>query len=107
MTALLHDVVDDTTATLEDVEAAFGKVVADMVSKVSQLSNMHQLLRRRLRQGENQVGFTLNDFEWLPDSEKWVLLKSQSELQLHRIPLEWRAARGAVRVQEYCLGRVD
>ena len=52
--ALLHDVLDDTPATAQQVEEQFGSEVASMVGKVSQLSSMNQLLRRRRRQ---LVGF--------------------------------------------------
>ena len=48
--ALLHDVLDDTPVKGEQVEQQFGSEVASMVSKVSQLSSMNQLLRRRRRQ---------------------------------------------------------
>ena len=48
--ALLHDVVDDTPATLEEVEAEFGAEIALKVEKVSQLSSLNQLLRRNRRQ---------------------------------------------------------
>ena len=48
--ALLHDVTDDTVMKPTDVEQAFGPEVAEMVRKVSQLSTLNQLLRRRKRQ---------------------------------------------------------
>lgn len=48
--ALLHDVVDDTSTTLADIHGEFGVEVATMVHKISQLSTMNQLLRRRRRQ---------------------------------------------------------
>ncbi|KAK9867778.1 hypothetical protein WJX84_008601 [Apatococcus fuscideae] len=48
--ALLHDVTDDTAMNVADVEEAFGADVAEMVRKVSQLSSLNQLLRRRKRQ---------------------------------------------------------
>ena len=38
--ALLHDVVEDTEATNEDIVKEFGQEVADMVSGVTKLSNM-------------------------------------------------------------------
>eukprot|EP00191_Tetraselmis_sp_GSL018_P022836 CAMPEP_0177622842 /NCGR_PEP_ID=MMETSP0419_2-20121207/28558_1 /TAXON_ID=582737 /ORGANISM="Tetraselmis sp., Strain GSL018" /LENGTH=852 /DNA_ID=CAMNT_0019123301 /DNA_START=64 /DNA_END=2621 /DNA_ORIENTATION=- len=47
--ALLHDVIDDTRFTDEDLRAAFGPEVADIVAKVSHLSTLNQLLRRRKR----------------------------------------------------------
>ena len=48
--ALLHDVLDDTSVKVHQIEDQFGKEVASMVGKVSQLSSMNQLLRRRRRQ---------------------------------------------------------
>ena len=48
--AILHDVLDDTSVGLDQIEEQFGAEVANMVAKVSQLSSMNQLLRRRRRQ---------------------------------------------------------
>ena len=48
--ALLHDVLDDTSVKVQQIEDQFGTEVASMVSKISQLSSMNQLLRRRRRQ---------------------------------------------------------
>lgn len=47
--ALLHDVIDDTKVTYEEVEATFGEEIAKMVQKVSELSSLNQLLRRNRR----------------------------------------------------------
>jgi ppGpp synthetase/RelA/SpoT-type nucleotidyltranferase len=47
--ALLHDVIDDAGILHSEIEDLFGVAVADMVTKVSQLSQTHQLIRRRLR----------------------------------------------------------
>ncbi len=47
--ALLHDVIDDTSVDQAAIEAEFGAEVADMVGKVSKLSQMNQLWRRRRR----------------------------------------------------------
>lgn len=49
MAALLHDIVDDSEATLAEVEAAFGGAVAGLVGAVAQLSRNNQLLRRAHR----------------------------------------------------------
>ncbi len=40
VTAILHDTVEDTDATLEDLEENFGKVVADLVNGVSKLTRI-------------------------------------------------------------------
>ncbi|CAD7699903.1 unnamed protein product [Ostreobium quekettii] len=49
MAAVLHDVLDDTNVTVEEVKKAFGPEVGDLVQQVSELSSMVQLLRRRRR----------------------------------------------------------
>lgn len=41
MAALLHDVVEDTPVTLEEVESRFGKEVADLVDGVTKLTQIH------------------------------------------------------------------
>ncbi|RJY09999.1 RelA/SpoT family protein [Aurantiacibacter aquimixticola] len=43
VTALLHDTVEDTLATIEDVEANFGGEVARLVDGVTKLSKIEQL----------------------------------------------------------------
>ena len=40
VTAILHDTVEDTEATLEDLESKFGKTVADLVNGVSKLTRI-------------------------------------------------------------------
>lgn len=47
--ALLHDVVDDTRVSIEEVREAFGPRIAGIVGQVGQLSTTTQLLRRRRR----------------------------------------------------------
>jgi len=53
--AVLHDVIDDTHIPLEEVQGKFGPEVASIVSKVSHLSTLNQLLRRRRRLGKARV----------------------------------------------------
>ena len=48
--ALLHDTLDDTHVTLEELHEAFGPQVATCVENVSRLSMVNQMLRRHLRQ---------------------------------------------------------
>ncbi|MBO9499826.1 MAG: bifunctional (p)ppGpp synthetase/guanosine-3',5'-bis(diphosphate) 3'-pyrophosphohydrolase [Novosphingobium sp.] len=43
MTALLHDTVEDTLATIEDIEAKFGPDVAKLVDGVTKLSKLEQM----------------------------------------------------------------
>ncbi|HEY6867326.1 MAG TPA: HD domain-containing protein, partial [Candidatus Eisenbacteria bacterium] len=50
--ALLHDVVEDTTVTLEDVEKRFGKEVAGLVEGVTKLAGLH-FDSREAAQAEN------------------------------------------------------
>ncbi len=40
VTAILHDTIEDTDATYEDIEDRFGKTVADLVSGVSKLTRI-------------------------------------------------------------------
>ena len=40
VTAILHDTVEDTDATFEDLEQKFGKIVADLVDGVSKLTRI-------------------------------------------------------------------
>ncbi|GAX73519.1 hypothetical protein CEUSTIGMA_g971.t1 [Chlamydomonas eustigma] len=49
--AVLHDVIDDTEVPLLAISDAFGEEVSNMVSSVSKLSQMNQLMRRGKRQG--------------------------------------------------------
>lgn len=53
---ILHDVVDDTECEIDDVEAAFGSRVAKLVSDVSTLGKLPQILRRYQRRGIETVG---------------------------------------------------
>lgn len=52
--ALLHDVLDDTATTPEQITAAFGPAVSAMVVKVSKLSQVNQMLRRDKRKVGSQ-----------------------------------------------------
>ncbi|GFR50313.1 hypothetical protein Agub_g12507, partial [Astrephomene gubernaculifera] len=55
MAAVLHDVLDDTPTDPASLHASFGPRVAALVGRVSQLSQMNQLLRRGKRQGWSQT----------------------------------------------------
>lgn len=57
-TALLHDVIEDTVATLEQIEAAFGPKIAEMVDGVTKLSKI-ELQAETTRQAENFRKFLL------------------------------------------------
>ena len=51
-TGLLHDTVEDTPATLEDLSEQFGEDVAQLVDGVTKLGQM-QLVSKRTKQAEN------------------------------------------------------
>ena len=51
-TALLHDTVEDTTATIEDIESNFGGEIAALVDGVTKLSQL-ELFSERTKQAEN------------------------------------------------------
>jgi GTP pyrophosphokinase len=51
-TALLHDTVEDTTATIADIEREFGGEIAGLVDGVTKLSQL-ELFSERTRQAEN------------------------------------------------------
>ncbi|KAL5213294.1 hypothetical protein ABZP36_024141 [Zizania latifolia] len=58
---ILHDVIDDTTENLKSIEEQFGDDVASLVSGVSKLSYINQLLRRHRQ--KNTGGSTLTSEE--------------------------------------------
>ena len=57
-TALLHDAVEDTLATIEDIEANFGPEIARLVDGVTKLSKIEQLPENE-RAAENLRKFLL------------------------------------------------
>jgi len=52
VTALLHDTIEDTQATYEDIQHNFGKEIADLVDGVTKLSKL-ELFSERTKQAEN------------------------------------------------------
>jgi len=58
VTALLHDVVEDTSATRDDIAAMFGEEVAGLVEGVTKLSRL-ELQAEHTRQAENLRKFIL------------------------------------------------
>ncbi|MGA1269504.1 MAG: RelA/SpoT family protein, partial [Gemmobacter sp.] len=52
VTALLHDTIEDTRSTREDIVGAFGPEVADLVDGVTKLTNL-QLSSTQTKQAEN------------------------------------------------------
>ena len=49
MAALLHDTVEDTATSFEDIERAFGREVADIVREVTDDKTLPQADRKRLQ----------------------------------------------------------
>ena len=58
VTALLHDVIEDTAATREDIAERFGEEVAELVEGVTKLSRL-ELTSEHTRQAENLRKFIL------------------------------------------------
>ncbi|WP_339914910.1 bifunctional (p)ppGpp synthetase/guanosine-3',5'-bis(diphosphate) 3'-pyrophosphohydrolase [uncultured Brevundimonas sp.] len=58
VTALLHDVVEDTSATRDDIAAMFGEEIASLVEGVTKLSRL-ELQAEHTRQAENLRKFIL------------------------------------------------
>jgi GTP diphosphokinase / guanosine-3',5'-bis(diphosphate) 3'-diphosphatase len=58
VTALLHDTIEDTEVTYEDIEASFGREVAALVDGVTKLSKL-ELQSERTRDAENFRKFVL------------------------------------------------
>jgi GTP diphosphokinase / guanosine-3',5'-bis(diphosphate) 3'-diphosphatase len=58
VTALLHDVVEDTSATREDIAGMFGEEIAGLVEGVTKLSRL-ELQAEHTRQAENLRKFIL------------------------------------------------
>ncbi len=58
VTALLHDTVEDTVATLEEIEKLFGEDIADLVDGVTKLSKIEQQSVKKT-QAENFRKFLL------------------------------------------------
>ena len=58
VTALLHDVIEDTDTTREKIEELFGSEIAELVEGVTKLSKL-ELSQEHLRQAENLRKFIL------------------------------------------------
>jgi len=58
VTALLHDVIEDTPVTRADIEGAFGAEIAELVEGVTKLSRL-ELTAEHTRQAENLRKFIL------------------------------------------------
>ncbi|MFM9864814.1 MAG: RelA/SpoT family protein [Micropepsaceae bacterium] len=58
VTALLHDTIEDTEASYEEIQRQFGKVIADLVNGVTKLSKL-ELQSEETKQAENFRKFML------------------------------------------------
>ncbi|KAK7366621.1 hypothetical protein VNO80_08616 [Phaseolus coccineus] len=96
---ILHDVVDDTCQSLQDIQAEFGDDVVKLVASVSRLSYINQLLRRHRRVSVNQG--VLGEEEasnlrvmllGMVDDPRVVLIKLADRLHnmrtIHALPLQ-------------------
>src|SRR6187431_1039214 len=85
VTALLHDTVEDTLATIEDIEKTFGPDVAKLVDGVTKLSKIEQLPENE-RAAENLRKFLLA----MSEDIRVLLVKLADRLHnmrtLHYIP---------------------
>ncbi|MEM8823583.1 MAG: HD domain-containing protein, partial [Pseudomonadota bacterium] len=52
VTALLHDTIEDTRASYQDVKARFGEEIAELVNGVTKLTNL-ELTSSETKQAEN------------------------------------------------------
>ncbi|HEY1613441.1 MAG TPA: bifunctional (p)ppGpp synthetase/guanosine-3',5'-bis(diphosphate) 3'-pyrophosphohydrolase [Rhizomicrobium sp.] len=52
VTALLHDTIEDTDVSFEDIEAGFGREIAELVDGVTKLSKL-EIFSERTKQAEN------------------------------------------------------
>ncbi len=59
--ALLHDTVEDTEITLEDIEAEFGKTIANMIDGLTKISSMTEATKSLQAENFRKIVFTLGD----------------------------------------------
>src|SRR6476659_1678885 len=92
VTALLHDTVEDTLATIEEIEKIFGPDVAKLVDGVTKLSKIEQLPENE-RAAENLRKFLLA----MSEDIRVLLVKLADRLHnmrtLHHIPSEDKRRR--------------
>src|SRR5678815_3591617 len=92
VTAILHDTIEDTVATPEEVEKLFGKDIARLVDGVTKLSKIEAQSENE-RQAENLRKFLLA----LSDDIRVLLVKLADRLHnmrtLHHIPSEEKRRR--------------
>lgn len=93
VTAMLHDTVEDTLTTLEEVESQFGPDIAKMVDGVTKLSKLEEMESASARAAENLRKFILA----MSDDIRVLLVKLADRLHnmrtLHHIKAEDKRRR--------------
>src|ERR671935_284424 len=90
VTGLLHDTVEDTVATLDDIERLFGPEIGRLVDGVTKLSRIEAELHRRLEEG-GLTGTTVTGREkaaysiWRKMQRKNVAFEQLSDLMAFRV----------------------
>ncbi|TVU28112.1 hypothetical protein EJB05_19621 [Eragrostis curvula] len=104
---ILHDVIDDTSESLKSIEEQFGNDVASLVSGVSKLSYINQLLRRHRQ--KNTGGSSLTSEEannlrvmlvGMVDDPRVVLIKLADRLHNMRTIYALPASKAEAVAQE-------
>lgn len=77
---LLHDIIEDTSMTYEDVKAEYGKWYADMVESLSKTSNLEATHEKLVQAGQKDVRAliiktfdrldNMRELEWLPSPKQ-------------------------------------
>lgn len=93
VTAMLHDTIEDTLTTLEEVEEQFGPEIAKMVDGVTKLSKLEEMESADARAAENLRKFILA----MSDDIRVLLVKLADRLHnmrtLHHIKSEEKRRR--------------
>jgi len=101
ITGLLHDTVEDTTATIDDIRREFGDTVAALVDGVTKISKM-QFKTSTERQGENIRKMIVA----MGKDVRVILVKLADRLHnmrtLHHMPYEKQARIAQETLEIYC-----